>query len=48
MLEQGIIQPSSSSWASPIVLVAKKDRSTRLCVDYRKVIAVTKPALYHE
>ncbi|GFX45214.1 retrovirus-related Pol polyprotein from transposon 17.6 [Trichonephila clavipes] len=34
-LEQGIVRPSSSEYASPIVLVKKKDGTTRLCVDYR-------------
>ncbi|XP_037931255.1 uncharacterized protein LOC119666053 [Teleopsis dalmanni] len=36
-LENGIIQESSSNYASPIVLARKKDGSYRLCVDYRKL-----------
>ncbi|GFW56030.1 retrovirus-related Pol polyprotein from transposon 412 [Trichonephila clavipes] len=46
MQENDIIEPSSSPWASPIVLVRKKAGSTRFCVDYRKLNDVTKKDSY--
>ena len=46
MLDQGVITPSKSPWGSPVVLVAKKDESTRFCIDYHRLNTVTKTDIF--
>jgi len=46
MLANDVIEPSTSPWSSPIVLVKKQDGSTRFCVDLRKVNEVTRKDAY--
>ncbi len=41
MLEASIIQPSQSSFSTPIALVHKKDRSWHMCPDYRELNKLT-------
>jgi hypothetical protein len=46
LLSKGIIKPSQSPFASPIVLVSKKNGDFRMCVDFRKINAITKIDAY--
>jgi hypothetical protein len=41
LLDKGFIHPSSSPWSCPALFISKKDKSLRLCVDYRPLNIVT-------
>jgi len=49
-LKKGVVRPSNSPWASPVVLVPKKSEDGtpkwRFCVDFRAVNEVTVPDVY--
>ena len=41
LLDRGFIIPSTSPWGAPILFAKKKDKSLRLCIDYRQLNRVT-------
>ena len=47
LLDKGFIRPSVSPWRAPVLFVKKKDRSMRLCIDYRELNKVTVKNKYH-
>ena len=46
MLEQDLIQPSTSPWSFPVVVVKKKNGKFRFCVNYKPLNDVTKKDNY--
>lgn len=46
MLKEGIVEPSFSPWNSPVVMVEKSNGDLRLCLDSRKINAVSKSDAY--
>ena len=42
LLDNGVIRPSTSPFSSPISIAIKKDGTPRICLDFRKINAVTK------
>ena len=46
MIDCGVIQPSTSEWSSPTVLVRKRDGDIRWCIDFRAVNNVTRKDAY--
>ncbi|GJY54585.1 putative reverse transcriptase domain-containing protein [Tanacetum coccineum] len=46
LTDRGFIRPSTSPWGAPVLFVKKKDRSFRICIDYRELNKLTKEKLY--
>ena len=39
--DKGFIRPSTSPWGAPVLFAKKKDKTLRLCIDYRQLNRVT-------
>ena len=41
LLDKGFIRPSTSPWGAPVLFAKKKEKTLRLCIDYRQLNRVT-------
>ena len=41
LLDKGFIRPSTSPWGASVLFAKKKDKTLRLCIDYRHLNRVT-------
>ena len=41
LLDKGFIRQSTSPWGTPVLFAKKKDKTLRLCIDYRQLNRVT-------
>ena len=41
ILDKGFIRSSTSPWGAPVLFAKKKDKTLRLCIDYRQLYRVT-------
>ena len=41
MLDKGFIRPSTSPWGAPVLFAKKKDKTLRMCINYRQLNRVT-------
>nr|GEV42438.1 retrotransposable element Tf2 [Tanacetum cinerariifolium] len=48
LADRGFIRPSTSPWGAPVLLVKKKDRSFKMCIDYRELNKLTVKNRYHQ
>ena len=46
LLDKGFIRPSTSPWGAPVLFSKKKDKTLRLCFDYKQLNKVTIKNLY--
>ena len=47
LIDQKLIEPCTSEWCNPVVMVRKEDGSYRLCIDIRKVNEISEKDAYN-